>query len=162
MHDYTDHIYGSILIDRIANWAEFCQYRPNRVKSVATCTRERTYVHKSGRRDKHRYWLWHCVACGRTGLVRADTLGLWVKNDHKCKCRRERYGATKTCKYCGRQKPASALFFYKSKTGYLSTNCKECSKILRDGRRDVGYTTGLSDKGVRYDRDLMGCTLIDD
>ncbi len=164
IHDFKDHLCNTIVIDRLATWQEFCRFKPNRVEPVVTCTGCRVMVHKSNRRNKAHYWLHHCLKCGRRGIVRADTWLLWGKQDHKCPCQRRDkrglYGTEKTCKYCGRIKPASELFFYKSRLGYLSSNCKVCSKILRDGRRDASPKAGLFDFGLQYDRDLAGGNLI--
>ena len=156
--DYTNHIFETIIIDRIATWDDFCKHKPHRIKSVVTASGNTVLVNKSNNRDKHRYWHWRCIACERSGIVRVDVLKRWIDNDHKCRCKRKRkpYAATEThkvCGFCKRRKLLTTMFFYKSKAGYYSTNCKECSRLIAAGKRDTMPRNG---SGVYYDRDMAG------
>ncbi len=133
MTDYSNHLYGSIVILRIANFEEFCRYKPTRVKKIRT-VRGEIYVLKSYARNRQRYWLWACGACKRRGIVRADTLGLWVDNGHQCKCRACK--AHKVCRYCGSTKPIDKIHWYINKHGYADSYCIPCRKAYQQRRYD--------------------------
>jgi len=151
--DYTNHFCDTIVIDGLATWDDFCRHKPHRVKPVITASGQKVFVHKAKQRDRHRYWLWHCIICNRTGLVRADTLTLWAKHGHKCKCRRHKvYAITKAfkrCPDCGKSLPTTDTYWYIQKRGYLSHRCKRCQRAYsmrnykyklagNDARRNTG------------------------
>ena len=153
MFDFTDHLYDTIAIDGLSTWEDFCKYKPHRVKAVGTCTGEIMYVHKDGKRNKHRYWLWHCEKCSRSGIVRADTLRRWTLDGHKCKCRHQQQalynrsitgsaGRFKHCKACNRDLPANGNYWYVSKRGYLSFECIQCIRKRRINNYDYKHWTG--------------------
>ncbi|KKK74882.1 hypothetical protein LCGC14_2879310, partial [marine sediment metagenome] len=62
MIDYSSHLYGSIVILKIASFEEFCRYKPTKVKKITT-VRGDIYVLKSWARNTTRYWLYKCVSC---------------------------------------------------------------------------------------------------
>ncbi len=136
MVDYTDHIYNTIIIDRIATWEDFCEHKPDRIKYVRTVSKPSVPVHRLLRRNRCRYWLYHCIACRRTGIVRVDTLKKWADSNHQCKCRKtyRPQDTRKTCKYCGTDKPLIKAFWYISKAGYADNYCKTCRRAYRHKR----------------------------
>lgn len=166
MIDFDGQIFGTIMITRVATFEDYCEHKPNRVKQIGTADGTARYVCKSKTRNRSRYWCWACAACKRTGVIRADTLKKWAENGHQCPCRRKQrraghkleqhkgYGSFKLCKYLNHKLPATTAFFYQSKAGYLSTNCRACSRIIAAGKRDtIPVIKGF---GCKYDRNL-GC-----
>jgi len=142
--NYIGRSYDTIIVDRMATWAEFCEHKPNSIRLVKTDSGREVYVHKSANKSKQRYYRCHCTACGRVYIVRADVLRRWVKDEkpHQCKCSHTHmpkdYGPLKTCKHCGQGKPATTEFFYQSKSGYFASNCKTCAKIIRVDKKKLG------------------------
>lgn len=143
MTDYSNHLYDSIIILRLATFEEFCKYKPTRVKRITT-VRGEIYVLKSYARNRQRYWLWACGACKRRGIIRADTLGLWTDNDHQCRCR-----ARKTCKVCNRTYAITKAHWYINKHGYADSYCKPCRRAYADARRPAPK---YKQDGLHFDR----------
>ncbi len=140
MQDYTNHLYNTIVIDRLATWGDYCQAKPHAVKEIVTASGQRVYVHKASKRNKARYWHWQCGKCDRQGLVRADTLRLWARSDHQCQCvragqtMRKRIAnrpAFKVCPNCLRALPTTKSYWYVTKRGYLGHWCKRCIRLCK-------------------------------
>jgi len=137
MQDYTGKTIGTIIIQRLATFEDYCKYKPHRVKQIGTASGKAQFVYKSPAYRGRRYWLWLCVACKRTGIIRADVVKRWTENGHQCRCRSTGkppkpyvyVGVDKYCPRCCRTLPATKTFWYIAKRGYLSSLCKRCSRI---------------------------------
>lgn len=159
MTDYTGRIFGSIIIRSLANFNDVCEHKPHRVEQVGTVNGKAEFVYKHPAYRGRRYWLWACVACKRSGMIRADIVKKWAENGHQCRCRdkqHKEYSSFKTCKYLNHKLPATRVFFYQTKAGYLSTNCRACSRIIAVGKRDTIPCVGVFGFGVKYDAEAAG------
>lgn len=150
MINYTGKIFGSIIVRGFATWAEFCKYKPNRVKQVGTIDGQAVFIHKSIQYNHARYWFYHCVACKRVGIIRADNLKRRIDDEYVCLCRRspntvKQRGilATKMkqCTACSKRLLASPVNFYQDKRGYLDSKCKTCRKAYQKSRYVLRLTS---------------------
>lgn len=124
-------ISGTTISYRRASHKDFCKFKPHLVKTVISCSGRKYKVRKYP--SHHRFWLWRCSVCGKTGIRRADNI-----NSLRCKCQKtkkkrprmprakKRIFTEKICRICKKTLPLTIKYWYKSKTGYFSSYCKTC------------------------------------
>ena len=147
MIDYTNQVDDPIQYIRQATFNDITKYKPHFTKIIATCAGQtRIRINPTG----HKYWLYTCILCNKTNIIRQDRV-----NKFKCRCvkhkKRPRKPRTKKiqpdnkkCPICGKTYPLTIKHFYQSKRGYFGTYCKtcDCGRHIPDKYfgRNIHYT----------------------
>lgn len=133
MIDYTNRVLNSLLYRRQATFKELAQFKPHFAKTIRCNNGKIRLIRLNPTR--HKYWLYRCTLCGKTGITRTDRV-----DDFQCPCQkreqkklrmprtRKVQPKEKMCRICKKILPLTTKYYYRSKAGYFASYCKTCEK----------------------------------
>lgn len=145
MNNYTNILVNLLLYRGPATTEELAEFKPELAKSVICAAGMKTIIaYVRTKFDHHKYWAYTCTVCGKTGIKRAGSI-----NSFRCECqknvkrprkqrRKKIQPKEKMCQRCKQILPLTTDYYYRAKTGYFGSYCKDCHKGRYVSDREFG------------------------